>query len=258
MQQMLVIAKIMADPEKESQRKFLRNGGIRHLTFANQSGMDFTRTLEFNTLPWTKPLSLQSFGFLLLDIIFFLDQGVEGVAMLDSLREQQPPSDSWFENIRASVIERLRHNSKLPLGRTLDLARALIQPQGPFGLSTETSYEYLDSQLARIWREISTANDTSQDQLSRGNTSNSNKESLINAQVADVGEKPARSSIYQDEVAMDFGEGYSEIYQEGSIKSRRTSRGMLSRFSISSSPAGGSNNPQPEKVPIAESNFRWR
>lgn len=128
---------------------------IGQLTFTSTKRMDTDRLNEFFPELWDDEVSVQSLGFLVMDMIWFLVGGSSMVMYMDALRSKPTsrpvgPLD-WIKTISKEAFAKLEAEPEL--AQAFEVAFILIQPNGRFGLdgTPEENYAYADMHLRKLW-----------------------------------------------------------------------------------------------------------
>jgi hypothetical protein len=127
---------------------------IEDLTFAKSSPLIYDRPIRQCPPSWDDEVSVQSLGFLLLDIIWFLIGGSNTVLRLDKFRY----GDAWtVEGVKLTPKEELQKLGNEPkLETAFELAWILVQPSGKFGLSgvNGRNYHWAVEHFHKIWPQM--------------------------------------------------------------------------------------------------------
>ncbi|KAG4412375.1 hypothetical protein IFR04_014495 [Cadophora malorum] len=128
---------------------------ISQLTFTTTKRMDTDRLNDFFPELWDDDVSIQSVGFLIMDMIWFLVGGSSMVIYMDALRSKPTsrpagPFD-WIKAISKEAFVKLEAEPEL--AQAFEVAYILIQPTGRFGLdgTPEENYAYADMHLRKLW-----------------------------------------------------------------------------------------------------------
>ncbi|KAH7379770.1 hypothetical protein BKA64DRAFT_235952 [Cadophora sp. MPI-SDFR-AT-0126] len=128
---------------------------ISQLTFTTTKRMDTDRLNEDFPELWDDDVSIQSLGFLVMDMIWFLVGGSSMVTYMDALRSKPTsrpagPFD-WIKAIPKEAFAKLEAEPEL--AQAFEVAYILIQPNGRFGLNgtPKENYEYADMHLRKLW-----------------------------------------------------------------------------------------------------------
>ncbi|KAK0114286.1 hypothetical protein ONS95_013781 [Cadophora gregata] len=128
---------------------------ISQLTFTKTKRMDTDRLNDVFPELWDDDVSIQSLGFLVMDMIWFLVGGSSMVMYMDALRSKPTsrpagPFD-WIKAISREAFAQLEAEPEL--AQAFEVAYILIQPNGRFGLdgTPEENYAYADMHLRKLW-----------------------------------------------------------------------------------------------------------
>ncbi|KAI9051790.1 hypothetical protein LZ554_004057 [Drepanopeziza brunnea f. sp. 'monogermtubi'] len=136
--------------------KEIRDMMIGQLTFTTTTQMETDRTNKCFPELWEDQVSIQSLGFIIMDMIWFLVGGSSLVVHMDGLRSKptsRPPATSfdWIKRITKETFAKLENQPEL--AQAFEVAYILIQPTGRFGLNGTPgeNYAYADLHLRRLW-----------------------------------------------------------------------------------------------------------
>ncbi|KAG4439936.1 hypothetical protein IFR05_004562 [Cadophora sp. M221] len=152
--EILELTRKLSSPNDASELD-LQSMMIGQLTFTTTKRMDTDRLNEFFPELWDDEVSIQSLGFLVMDMIWFLVGGSAMVMYMDALRSKPAsrpagPLD-WIKAISKEAFTNLEAEPEL--AQAFEVAYILIQPTGRFGLdgTPEENYAYADMHLRKLW-----------------------------------------------------------------------------------------------------------
>jgi len=148
---------LMAKLEKRAeagQEGTQRRIRIGELTFAKPSQVTYDRPMRQGPPIWDDEVSVQSLGFLLLDVIWFLIGGSKTVLRLDNFRYRDVWTVEWVKLTPKEELLKLENEPKLE--KAFELAWVLVQPSGEFGLSglEIENYHWAVDHFHKIWSQM--------------------------------------------------------------------------------------------------------
>lgn len=153
--EILELTRKLSSPNNPSEQDF-QDMMIGQLTFTTTRRMATDRRNDFFPELWEDQVSLQSLGFLIMDMIWFLVDGSAMVMYMDGLRSKptsRPPLTpfDWIKRISREAFTKLE--SEPELAQAFEVAYILIQPTGRFGLNgtLEENFAYADLHLRKLW-----------------------------------------------------------------------------------------------------------
>jgi hypothetical protein len=158
--EILELTRKLSSPNDASERE-IQESMIGNLTFTTTRRMATDRLNEFFPELWDDQVSVQSLGFLIIDMIWFLIGGSSMVMYLDGVRsmdaQRQKPAAraatpfDWIKAISKEAFAKLETEPEL--AQAFEVAYILIQPNGRFGLdgTPEENYTYADTHLRKLW-----------------------------------------------------------------------------------------------------------
>lgn len=157
--ELLELTRRLSSPNDPSERE-LQVKMVGQLTFTTTRKMATDRKNDVFPELWDDQMSLQSLGYLVIDMIWFLVGGSAMVKYMDELRlmelqRQRTTSRNtpyeWIKAISKDAFQELE--SEAELAQAFEVAYILIQPNGRFGLdgTTEENYIYADAKLRKLW-----------------------------------------------------------------------------------------------------------
>jgi hypothetical protein len=148
-----LIAKLEARA-KAGQSSSQRAIRIGELTFAMFNQVAYDCPLRQGHPIWDEVISVQSLGFLLLDIIWFLIGGSRSVLRLDNFRYRDVWTVDWVKLTPKEELQKLENEPKLE--KAFQLSWILVQPRGKFGLSgmDVENYHWAVYHFHNIWSQM--------------------------------------------------------------------------------------------------------